>query len=207
MLQAADPDDARKLLPAFFLTEADPNSVSYVPAGYFLLDVTVGSEMVSGFRASLLVMNDRQIVDLKAVVQTFEHAGRDAGLMASMIRSLSNQGGYVTMGLPDIKKEEDDAVDKEVEQDLALLNEALKAEESSAVAGEPPAAENTAAADGVAAEPEIEKPEPEKHFEAEAEATENAAANAVDSSSEAVADERKNAAGSKDTEAPKIFCQ
>ena len=44
---------------------------TYMPPGFFMLDITSGKQMVTGFRASVLVAAP-QLDDLKAIFQTVE---------------------------------------------------------------------------------------------------------------------------------------
>ena len=139
VLHAAGEEDAKELLQIFYLVDAGPHCVTYVPAGFFVLDVSLGSETVSGFRASLLVMNDSQVGDLKAIVQTFEHTGRDASLMLTMIQALQNPS-FPQLGVQDIKKEKEEEQEEPgeplentmegEESELKAANEALEVLES-----------------------------------------------------------------------------
>ena len=111
VLQAATTEDAEGLMPMFYIGESDANSVSYMPPGFFMLDITSGKQMVTGFRASVLVAAP-QLDDLKAIIQTFEASGRDAGLMVSMVNAMKNHDVLITMGHAGVKKEEDDRDDR-----------------------------------------------------------------------------------------------
>ncbi|CAE7670324.1 unnamed protein product [Symbiodinium sp. CCMP2592] len=106
VLQAATTTDADGLMPMFYIGESGANSVTYVPAGFFMLDITYGKQMVSGFRASLLVATPSEVDNLKAIIQTFEAAGRDAGLMVSMVNAMKNHDALITVAHAGVKKEE-----------------------------------------------------------------------------------------------------
>ncbi|CAE7037663.1 unnamed protein product [Symbiodinium sp. CCMP2592] len=109
ILPSATEDESDQLLSICCVAESRPKSITFMPAGFVLLDATVGVEKVTGFRVALMVAaeHELQIKDMAAIAKVFTVQGRDATLMNRMVQMLECKQSLCTLATGGMTKQED----------------------------------------------------------------------------------------------------